>query len=484
MGYIRVKYQKLLSELDRTSWLPDGFKKFVDDKTTSHNLIFKGAKSVCKCGNCGHEFKSKTKVNNYEKCPNCNNTYLVKRNCLNYYEFKDYFSLIDKVDGQLVIRYFEAKSLINKYKDMDNFRKSVVEFAREFVDYEKKNYYDGGLFVNERVSRNTGPSVVYHFEVKNKWRSYTKYYSLVGNTIVFPNNLQPVLRNTDYQYSMLWDLVKRYDYIDIKRLFKIAKSTNKMELLIKAKLYNLAFEADRFRNSGNFEKIFEVPKSFYNFMKKYNITYPQLEILRILKEEDIKAIRYLEKYSINDLQRIAKYISLYRFIKYSKQRRKKVETYIYKDYLKFASSLGFDLKNNKYAFPKNLREEHDKLEEQYEIACKEIVSKKIEERGKVLSINSFKNRNYFVTPAPTYKSLLDESKQQNHCVRTYAESYAEGDCDIYFMRDNNTPDKSLVTIEVKNNTIVQSRTKNNYSPSKKELKFLERWENKVLRKVA
>ena len=95
MGYIRVKYQRLLSELDRTSWLPDGFKKFVNEKTTSHNLIFKGAKSVCKCGNCGFEFNSKTKVNNYEKCPNCNNTYLVKRNCLNYYEFKDYFSLFD-----------------------------------------------------------------------------------------------------------------------------------------------------------------------------------------------------------------------------------------------------------------------------------------------------------------------------------------------------------------------------------------------------
>lgn len=484
MGYIRVKYQRLLSELDRTSWLPDGFKKFVNEKTTSHNLIFKGAKSVCKCGNCGFEFNSKTKVNNYEKCPNCNNTYLVKRNCLNYYEFKDYFSLIDKVDGQLVIRYFEAKSIINKYKDMDNFRKSVVEFAREFVDYEKKSYYDEGLFVNERVSRNTGPSVVYHFEVKNKWRSYTKYYSLVGNTIVFPNNLQSVLRNTDYQYSMLWDLVKKYDYIDIKRLFNIAKSTNKMELLIKAKLYNLAFEADRFRNSGNFEKIFEVPKSFYNFMKKYNITYKQLEILRILKKEDIKAIRYLEKFNINDLQSISKYISLYRFIKYSKQRKRKVRTYLYKDYLRFASFLGYDLKNNKYAFPKNLEEEHDKLEEQYEISCKMIINNKIEERAKILSMNIYKNKDYFVTPAPSYKSLLNESKQQNHCVRTYAESYAEGECDIYFMRNNKTPDKSLVTIEVKDNNIVQSRAKNNCTPKEEEKKFLEKWERDVLRKVA
>lgn len=484
MGYVRVKYQKLLAEIDNNSYLPEDFYEFINNKTQSHNLIYKGSKSICKCGNCSYKFKSSTKVNNYQKCPNCNNTYLVKRNCIKYYEFKDYFSLIDKVDGQIIIRYYEARSVINKYNEIDNFKKSIVEFAREFVDYEKKGYYDEGIFVNERVSRNTGPSVIYHFEVKNKWRTYTKYYTLVDKTIVFSNNLQTVLKNTDYQYSMLWDLVKRYDYIDIKRLFKIAKDTNKMELLIKAKLYNLAFEADRFRNTNNFEKIFEVPKSFYDFMKKYNITYKQLEILRLIKKEDIKAIRYLENFNINDLQTISKYINLYRFIKYSKQKKRRVKTYLYKDYVRFASALGYDLKNKKYAFPEHLREVHDRLEEQYEIACRKIICEKIEERGKILSINSFKNNNYFIIPAPTYKSLLDESKQQNHCVRTYAESYAEGECDIYFMRNNKTPDKSLVTIEVKNNNIVQSRTKNNYTPNESEKNFLKKWENNVLKRVA
>lgn len=80
--------------------------------------------------------------------------------------------------------------------------------------------------------------------------------------------------------------------------------------------------------------------------------------------------------------------------------------------------------------------------------------------------------------------MQDESKQQSNCVRTYAEKYAQGTCDIYFMRDVTKPKKSLVTVEVKNNKVVQSRIKCNKSPNEKQLEFLKNWERNVLQKVA
>lgn len=52
------------------------------------------------------------------------------------------------------------------------------------------------------------------------------------------------------------------------------------------------------------------------------------------------------------------------------------------------------------------------------------------------------------------------------------------------MRNIKKQDKSLVTVEVKNNRVVQSRIKNNKDPNKKQFKFLEKWEQKVLRKAA
>jgi hypothetical protein len=163
---------------------------------------------------------------------------------------------------------------------------------------------------------------------------------------------------------------------------------------------------------------------------------------------------------------------------------KNVKTYLYKDYLRFAKILGLDLNNNRYAFPKNLKEEHDKLEAQYEIQSKILIQKAIIKRGKELLTNKYQNNKFIILPARTLKEMQDESKQQNNCVRTYAEKYAEGTCDIYFMRDIKKPKKSLVTVEVKNNRVVQSRIKNNYDPNEKQIQFLQKWEQNVLKGAA
>ena len=142
------------------------------------------------------------------------------------------------------------------------------------------------------------------------------------------------------------------------------------------------------------------------------------------------------------------------------------------------------MKNNRYAFPKNLKEEHDKLQEQYKIQNETIINKAIIRRNKELSVNKYKNNKFIILPAPNLKALQDESSQQNNCVRTYAEEYANGASDIYFMREIKKPKKSLVTVEVKNNKVVQSRIKYNNDPNQTQLAFLNEWERNILRKAA
>ena len=156
---------------------------------------------------------------------------------------------------------------------------------------------------------------------------------------------------------------------------------------------------------------------------------------------------------------------------------------MYKDYLRFAKFLGFDLKNNKYVFPKNLKESHDSLEKQYKIKNKELISTAIKNRYSELLKNKFSNNKFIIFPANSLESLQNESAQQNNCVRTYAEKYANRKCDIYFMRNISNPDKSLVTVEVINNKVVQSRIKNNLSPNKCQLDFLDNWEHNTLASV-
>ena len=106
--------------------------------------------------------------------------------------------------------------------------------------------------------------------------------------------------------------------------------------------------------------------------------------------------------------------------------------------------------------------------------------RKINKRYKQLKENTYSNTKYIIMPAKSFISLEDESTQQNNCIRNYAEKYANGKSDIYFMREINTPNKSLVTIEVKENKIVQSRTKDNGLPNNSQKRFLNKWENEVL----
>ena len=486
MGYIKVAHREILRQIDNYSSLPKGWDKFVDKQAQYHNLVIKSKKNQCYCTNCKNTFISKNKVNQEVKCPNCHNKYLIKRSNLRHYQFKDYLSILDKVNDTFIVRYFELKTIIDA---LHEHHSSVVEFAREIPN---NNWYRD-VFVNERVSRCQGCIHICHGDSNYfypvKWREYTRNYSLIDYSIVFPNNIKKLLKNTIYQYSCIWDIAKHCSYIDLPKLISNKHDIGKTELLTKMKLYNLALRSDEFRSKGSFQEIFGVSKDYYPFMKKNNITYLQLKLLRLLQEKDIKKIKYLQHFvsygdGISDLEEISNYISLSRFIKYSKMHHKKVKTYLYKDYLRFAKMLGLDLRNNRYAFPKNLKEEHDKLEKQYEIQSKVLVQKAIKRRGKELSRYKYKNNKFIILPAPNLKALQDESKQQNNCVRTYAEKYADGTCDIYFMRDIQNPKKSLVTVEVKNNKVVQSRIKNNNDPNEKQLKFLDRWENIILKGAA
>lgn len=483
MGYIKFAHRQILNILDNTSSLPKEWNTFVHKQTLPHNLIIKASKNKCFCTNCKHEFIRKKKINQTTKCPNCKNTYLIKRSNLKYYEFKDDLSFLDIINNTFVIRYFELKTVINA---LHKPHSSIVEYAREIIS---NNYYRD-VYINERVSRCQRHIYIYHSNYYNvtKWRSYERNYSLIDYSIVFPNNIKKLLKNTEYQYSQLWKLAKYSKYIDLVSLLKNEQNLPQIEFLTKMKLYNLARCASEFKNKGSFQKIFGISKDFYPFMKRHNITYKQLEILKLLRIKNITKIRYLEDLitfnSTKNLEEISNYIDLNRFIKYSKQHHKNIDIFLYKDYLKFANLLGYNLKNNKYAFPKNLKEQHDKLAKQYKIHNQEIINTAIKRRSESLNKYTFKNKYYMIIPAPNIASLEDESKQQDNCVRTYAEDYATGISDIYFMRELKQPNKSLVTVEVQNNKIVQSRIKHNNSPTKEQLSFLTKWENKVLKGAA
>jgi hypothetical protein len=478
MGYIKKQHRVMLEEMDNQNYMPNKWQDFVDKVAVGHNLIIKGKE--CVCTNCKHSFFSKKKIKGQEKCPNCKQTYILKRSNLKYYVFKDNLLFLDVVDNQFVARIFEICSSYNNSTKYYGFNTSIVEYAR-FIP----NEYNA-VFVNERTSKNQGGPYISHYALhrENKWRLWSRYYRLNNMAIVYPHNLKSLFKNTKYKYSMLWELLKHVGYTDIEELLRHSEYSTSIEMLTKMKLYNLALSVDKFYNAGNFETRFCLPKSFYPFMRRYNITYNELERLQILKEPNIKDVRLLLEYSTSHLQEVSKYIRIQDFIKYVKIKQSKIDISMYRDYLKFANLLGFDLRNKKYMFPKNLKAEHDSLEKQINIDNKRILNKAIVRRLEVLNKNTFKDKSYIIFPARSVRALESESKQQGHCVRTYSEDYATGKCDIYFLRELTNPSKSLVTIEVKENVVTQKRAKHNLDPDKKYLEIINTWEKTVLSKAS
>ena len=211
------------------------------------------------------------------------------------------------------------------------------------------------------------------------------------------------------------------------------------------------------------------------------IIFEELETLKLYNTKDIKVLRVLNKFSNYDLRQIKQYTKLDNFIKYFKENKLKDST-MYLDYLRFAKELKLDLKNKKNLFPKDLKQAHDELEKQIEILEQQINNEMIQERLEILSKNIYKNKKFIIFPADSAESLVDESQQQNNCVRTYVDRYAEGNCDIYFMRNVDNPKKSLVTVEVRENKVVQKRTKNNEKTTAEQDKFLKKWEQTILNK--
>lgn len=287
----------------------------MDEQLKYHNLIIKKAEK-CYCTNCRHVFESNKKVNEETRCPNCKNKYLIKRSSLKYYNFKDYFALLDNVKGNLVVRYFELNTVYNNYNKDYKITHSTVEFARNFYNETVP------LFVNDRVSKGLGKKYIHHNEDAGMWRMFTSYYDLIRSGILYPYNLKNIFKDTEYKYSMLWELAKHTEYVDIPNLLHNAKNKS-FELLVKMKLYNLALESCHFENK-NFQLQFKSIKQYYPFMKKYNISYNQFNILKIINEPDINKIRYLQKFNTSTLSEIFNYISIDRFIKYTKQKKVKL----------------------------------------------------------------------------------------------------------------------------------------------------------------
>jgi DNA-directed RNA polymerase subunit RPC12/RpoP len=459
---IRERIETLIRYVDYTG-LPSNWEAFINEQKV--RLIIKN-KDNYKCNYCNKVFYSNKKVNEYEICPKCHNKALIKSNRLTWYNEKKDLYFIDKYNDEYgyVIRIFELWSHFSSGK----MSYSVINWGMIVLN---EYLTQSEAYVSNNFKSNMGSSFIAHYEETKEWRPYC--YQLKENGTYYPYNLNQLFNYKYYDLEKMAINCNNLHLTDI--LYGVIKGSRSLEMLMKAGLYNLAFYFGEYEKNGSFKDIFGVDISYLPFMQENNITQNELEQLAKYKIKDIKFIKYMTGIYFD--YQLEKYCKPYDLFKYNPG-----DLYTYKDYLRFASELGFDLTDKKYLYPKDLKEKHDELMKQVEMKKNKKIQNSIRRRYKKLLENQFQGKKYVIFPANSISSMEDESSQQNNCVKTYAEDYAKGRCDIYFMRLVESQDKSLVTVEVRDNKVVQNRIKNNQKPGKEELLFLKKWEQKVLNK--
>ena len=169
------------------------------------------------------------------------------------------------------------------------------------------------------------------------------------------------------------------------------------------------------------------------------------------------------------------------------------ESMLLKDYVEMCENFG--LKYEKY--PSRLRKTHDIVAKN--INSLQEVSIEIDDKFEESTIKYFEvemeieikdpkdpkvKKTYIFSVPSSVRDLIQEGNDLHHCVGSYANKIMNGESCIVFMRDAETPNVSFITIDInKNYELLEAKKNFNEEPEPEYYKIIEKWLERVKRKV-
>lgn len=128
-------------------------------------------------------------------------------------------------------------------------------------------------------------------------------------------------------------------------------------------------------------------------------------------------------------------------------------------------------------YPKSLKKIHDLTNMDYNIMEDKIVNEKIIKscKSEDYTKNVFEDKNFKIITPKNSDDLVREGKEMHHCVASYVKDVAYGLTKIYFLRDKEDEGNSFVTIEVKDDKVIQCKAKYNNYPTVPAMDFIKKW---------
>lgn len=154
---------------------------------------------------------------------------------------------------------------------------------------------------------------------------------------------------------------------------------------------------------------------------------------------------------------------------------KKFKRAIFQDIYDYASMM-VHLYDNYDRYPENFPLAHRRACEEYNRTSIEYDETKYVKRNVLdyeCEIDGFK----FIYPKTT-EQIKEEGIRQHNCVASYINRVLSENCHIMFMRRKDEPEKNYITLEIRDNEIVQAKRPCNQEPSTEEWAAIKKWNEK------
>lgn len=317
--------------------------------------------------------------------------------------------------------------------------------------------------------------------IRCDYQSYCYHRSI---DVLFINSYQPLLKNSVHKYSgfefsglnddeLFWFL---YQYEKHPQMEMIAK----MGLIqtIKGSMNCIRWSQKGYKLLGLENKkeleLVTICNSFGG-LKYYRKHKDDIKKLKINDEHELFIYDVLQNRHFSNITRkVIEYISNEdKKIGYVYSHLSSASNYI--DYIGFCNNLGIPL-TSAIKYPNDLKKAHDELQDKIKIKVSKTETQKIQKQV-IEKLYKFRyaSEEFIITPANSVEDLINESKELNHCVRTYVNRYANGDTSIFLIRKRDDVMMPFYTLELKNKKVHQVRGKHNCDPTDDVRNFVVAW---------
>lgn len=507
--------RKIIERMKPVLSAPRGFKSWIHRDAIPHYIFYnyspgdKPKQGYCTA--CRHDvILSGAKHNINGNCPKCGKlvTFKASGKAKRVWDRVTVQVMQKTGENELLLRIFKVSVGLMNWRQ-PNFH--LWESARVFICKDKT-----GKMKIEPYYYAYGKGMTTHWKKGERPRLSHYQYSFEGDFCghLYCGNSDSILKGTSWQYSQL----ERYYSIEheplevLPYLFAYDKYPA-IEYLVKLGLTNLAgtviYDREGAKvlnvNGRNLRETLGIETDDLPLLQKINADKLQFELYQKLKRQGVRAdeslLLWYKKHNIPSAENILiplRYTTQKKLMRYVDEQYeclKDIETQYggrrykdtsrvlsdYKDYLNMGALLEYDFKSSCTLFPKNLPEAHDQTSKLFNANKIDIFNKAIHTAYKsLLEKYRFTKDGLTLIPPKTAKEIVDEGHNLHHCVHSYVEKVAKGECLILFIRRTDNIKEPFYTLEIQSNRVIQVQGKNHTAPTPEVEKFLKLWERKKL----